>query len=130
MRQALQRAAGCLSRLRRALTMQERRSAMSIELTGDQLQAAGKEPLRVTDPESHREYVVLPAEDYEALRALAAQDPFNTRGSHSPALSARMKSGRRPCTNGPRATRRCQTPPTGVVKAFMPGAVNERPCRH
>src|SRR5437879_5264136 len=110
--------------------MQERRSAMSIELTGDQLQAAGKEPLRVTDPESHREYVVLPAEDYEALRALAAQDPFNTRGSPSPAAFGSYEEWSKALHEWPRATRRCQTPPTGVVKAFMPGAVNERPCRH
>lgn len=47
---------------------------MSIELTREQLQAAEASPLRVTDPETRREYVVVRAEDYERLRGLLGED--------------------------------------------------------
>ena len=55
---------------------------MSIELTGDQLRAAATNPVRITDPETRRDYVVLPAEVYDRLQALAAEDPLNTREVH------------------------------------------------
>ena len=42
---------------------------MSIELTREHLQAA---PIRVTDPETRREYVVLTSEQFEQARALFA----------------------------------------------------------
>lgn len=40
---------------------------MGIELTKEQLQGA---PVRVTDPETSREYVVVKAEVYDRLRGL------------------------------------------------------------
>ncbi len=43
---------------------------MSIELTNAQLQAADTSPLRVTDPETSREYFVVGKETYERLQEL------------------------------------------------------------
>jgi hypothetical protein len=43
-----------------------------IELTEEQrrhIQAAGEAPVRMTDPETMREYVVVPADVYEQLSA-------------------------------------------------------------
>jgi hypothetical protein len=44
---------------------------MSIELSREQLQAA---PVRVTDPETSQEYVVVRAEVYERLASLLDDD--------------------------------------------------------
>ena len=44
---------------------------MSIELTHEHLQAA---PVRITDPETRREYVVVPAEVYDQLHHLLDDD--------------------------------------------------------
>jgi hypothetical protein len=44
---------------------------MNIHLSTEQLQAA---PVRVTDPDTNREYVVLRAEVFDRLRQLADDD--------------------------------------------------------
>lgn len=46
---------------------------MSIELTNEQRRAveAAREPVRVLDPQTRHEYVLLRAEAYERLRRLA-----------------------------------------------------------
>jgi hypothetical protein len=41
---------------------------MSIELTADQLRAATASPVRITDAESQREYVLVSVEIYKRLR--------------------------------------------------------------
>lgn len=41
---------------------------MSIELTSDQLQTAASSPVQVTDPETQREYVVIPKETYDRMQ--------------------------------------------------------------
>jgi len=46
---------------------------MSIELTREQLQAAAAAPLRVRDPESQTEYVLLRAEDFDRVKVLLAE---------------------------------------------------------
>jgi hypothetical protein len=47
---------------------------MSIELTREQLQAAEGSPLRVTDPETSREYFVVDKATYERLQELGYDD--------------------------------------------------------
>lgn len=44
---------------------------MSIELTTGQLQAA---PVRVTDPETNQEYVLVPAKFYDRFKELFEED--------------------------------------------------------
>ena len=36
---------------------------------------AGKEPVRVEDPEENRAYVLIAAEEFERMRALLSDDP-------------------------------------------------------
>ena len=36
-----------------------------------EIQRAGEEPVRLADPETHTEYVILKADVYERIRALA-----------------------------------------------------------
>jgi hypothetical protein len=45
---------------------------MSIQLTEEQLRAAEASPVRVTDPTTRREYVLIGAEVYEQVKALFA----------------------------------------------------------
>jgi hypothetical protein len=53
---------------------------MSIELTREQLHAAETAPIRITDPETSREYIVVPAEAYERLRAARDDDMPDVSG--------------------------------------------------
>jgi hypothetical protein len=62
--------------------MHKRRSAMSIELTGDMFRDAGDAPVRVIDPDTKREYVLLRAEQYERLQSLVAVDDGDIRGAY------------------------------------------------
>jgi hypothetical protein len=51
---------------------------MNIDLTEEQrreARACGDAPLRLTDPETKRQYVLLPAEVYDRLRALFDDGP-------------------------------------------------------
>ena len=47
---------------------------MSIELTRDQLLTADTAPVRVTDPETSREYIVIRKEAYDRLQELLYDD--------------------------------------------------------
>src|SRR5206468_987418 len=60
--------------LPRARIQCPRRYTMSIELTREPLEAAESVPVRVTDPETHREYVLVQAEAYDRLRAALRDD--------------------------------------------------------
>jgi hypothetical protein len=47
---------------------------MSIELTRDQLKTADTAPLRVTDPETRQEYILIRKETYERMQELLYDD--------------------------------------------------------
>jgi hypothetical protein len=62
--------------------MLERRLSMSIEITGEHLRTAWQTPVRVMDPETSPEYVVVSAEVYDQLQARAAEEDFNVRDAY------------------------------------------------
>lgn len=66
-------------------------------LTEDQrreVQASGDAPVRMTDPETHREYVLLPAEFYDRLKGVLYHDSEFTPAEAYPLLDAVLaKSG-------------------------------------
>jgi len=47
---------------------------MSINLTKEQLQAAERSPVRVTDPETSQEYVVVRADMFNRITAMIDED--------------------------------------------------------
>ena len=47
---------------------------MSIELTSDQLQTADTAPVQVIDPETRREYVVMPKETFDRMKESLYED--------------------------------------------------------
>jgi hypothetical protein len=55
---------------------------MSIELTGEHWRSARQTPVRVMDPETSREYVVVRAEIFDQLQALVAEHVFNVRDAY------------------------------------------------
>lgn len=53
---------------------------MSIELSADQLQAAMRGPVHITDPETNQSYVVLRADVYEQMAY--CDDDFDPREAY------------------------------------------------
>jgi hypothetical protein len=68
-----------------------------IELTEElrrEVRAAGEAPVRLSDPESNREYVLLPADVYERLQALDYDDsPWTDEEMDALALEAGEHAG-------------------------------------
>jgi hypothetical protein len=60
-----------LSAWRRAVTMQERRRGVGIEVSNEQLRST---PVRVVNPETNEEYVVIRAAVYDRLHRLTGDD--------------------------------------------------------
>ncbi len=54
---------------------------MAIEVTREQLHAADQAPVRVTDPETQREYVLVPAGLYDRLHEIV-DDEFDPQEAY------------------------------------------------
>jgi len=67
-----------------------------IELTKEQhlgLMQSGPEPLRVIDPATRAEYVLVPAAVYERLKTLLADDPDWVRDAYPAAMEVFARDG-------------------------------------